>query len=76
MVSLVSLGSLEISPYFSRMHSHKLSKRTVVCGYQELSVHAVADQLITRTPTLELALDISTLMISAKFIKNKIITVR
>lgn len=48
----------------------------MVCGYQELSVHTVADQLITRTPTLELVLDISTLMVSAKFIKNKIISVK
>lgn len=48
----------------------------MLCGYQELSVHALADQLITRTPTLELALDISTLMISAKLIKSKIISVK
>lgn len=74
MATLVSLGSVEVSPCFFRMHSHKLSKKDG--GYQELSVHAVADQLITRTPTFELALDISTLMISPKFIRNKITSVK
>lgn len=44
MVSLVSLGSLEISPFFSRKHSHKLSKKDSGLWLSR-AVHAVADQL-------------------------------
>lgn len=55
MVPIVSLGSLEISPCFSRIHSQELSKKaqwSLVVESFKILVHAVADQLTSRTLTL------------------------